>query len=215
MPAAMQGRSALGLAFDLLRNPTLAKGMRQAPLPHDVLRLLKIAGGSEEARRVAAEEAGRRTPDVEMAAVFYIEQVLLYPGADCYRILGASPATPPDVIRAHRNWMLRWIHPDHNGNEWERALAYRVIGAWDEIRRGGGAEEALSSRNLTVARPVPHRNHHRARPRQSARFRAAPPWIPLPVAARRGRRRALLLGLFLAVAITGAVAVNHLYPHGF
>jgi hypothetical protein len=69
-----------------------------------VLILVRIAAGDEEATREAAESAGRPRYVVREAAAFFIEQVLLHPGADSYRVLGARPEAPYGELR--RNMAL-------------------------------------------------------------------------------------------------------------
>ena len=51
----MDSAAPLKLAIDLLQCPSQVRAIRSAPLPDDVLILLRIAAGDEEATRQAAE----------------------------------------------------------------------------------------------------------------------------------------------------------------
>ena len=53
---------------------------------------LRIAAGDEE--QTTRQSSLRRIPGRE-AAGFFIEQILLFPDADSYRVLGANPKWPP------------------------------------------------------------------------------------------------------------------------
>jgi hypothetical protein len=196
----MQGQSALELALALHRAPTLAKAMRRGPLPAGVLALLQIAGGSEPVRQSSAAETGRSVSEIEAAASFYIQQVLLHRRADCYRILGATRETPLAVLKEHRSWLLRWIHPDRNRDEWERVFIYRVQTAWDEIGRD-------HDRRRTTLPGAPQRNDVRAAIRLR---RNAPAWIALPVedpASARRRRWLKILAAAGSAVVIGSLAI--------
>jgi hypothetical protein len=198
----VQGRSALGLALDLLRMPRLAEPMRRAPLPPDMLSILQIAGGCQEARDRAEKETGEDAARILQAVTFYIQQVVLHPDADDHRVLGGSPSTPRGLLRQHRNWLLKWLHPDKLGDGWEAVLAQRVNTAWDRIARANGSAPAAGN---TPADPVVT-----PAPRRSARL--AFPWIHERHArtGQRARRRwSLLAGAFVLGGVV-AFAASHL-----
>ena len=82
-------RPALKLAFDLFDFPSQARAAPKAPLPPDLVSLLRIAAGEEDTLREAVRASGRPPRIVRDAAGFFIEQVMLFPEADSYRVLGA------------------------------------------------------------------------------------------------------------------------------
>lgn len=128
-------QGSLRLALDLLRIPALAKMLRAIPLPPDTLILIRIAAGCDETLKAAAEKS-RASPDqIRSAAQLFLHQVMLHPGADNYRILGLAPEASKAQTKEHRKWLLRWLHPDVNGGNWEAVLAERVIRAWRETGR--------------------------------------------------------------------------------
>src|SRR5258708_37636918 len=96
----MNPGTALGVAIDLLHMPSRVRFVRGAPLPVGVLELLRIAAGDEEAIGEATEVAGRSRDVVREAGAFFIEQILLSPGAGSYPVLRADPeATSAGHIR--------------------------------------------------------------------------------------------------------------------
>ena len=122
------------LAIDLMHFPSQVRSIRSAPLPDDVVILVRIAAGDEEATREAAEAAGRSGGVVREAATFFIEQVLLHPGADSYRVLAASPEAPYNELRRNMALLLRWLHPDSDPQGQRAVFATRVTRAWDDLK---------------------------------------------------------------------------------
>jgi hypothetical protein len=134
----MANERAVDLALDLARMPAFASTMAAAPLPVDILDVIRIAAVSPEACRAAASSTGQPEPVLVEAARFYLQQILFRPGADCYRILGVRPGGSREVARAHLRWLLLWLHPDRNGG-WEAVYAERIVKAWRELSTGAGA----------------------------------------------------------------------------
>jgi hypothetical protein len=130
--------SALKAAVDLLSVPSRARPMRSAPLPGGIATLLQIASGDGEATSGAASITGRSRETVREAAAFFIEQVLLAPDSDSYRILGGAPELPADELRRNMALLLRWLHPDMANSADDRAnrsiYATRVTRAWEELK---------------------------------------------------------------------------------
>ena len=58
------------------------------------------------------------------AAGFYIEQILLHPDADHYRVLGSQPGAANTELRRNMALLIRWLHPDQN-NGAERSVFLR------------------------------------------------------------------------------------------
>src|SRR5205823_3482880 len=110
----MGGQRALDLALDLLRTPAFAASMANSPLPNDVLEVIRIAAASPDACRAAASVTGQPESTLIEAARFYVQQILLRPDADCYRVLGIRPEDSRESARVHMRWLLKWLHPDHN-----------------------------------------------------------------------------------------------------
>lgn len=151
---------AVFLALDLLRQPSLARAVRRQPLPRDMPEILRIAGGCEETCRKAAEAAGKPPELVARAARFYAQQALFFPEADCYRVLGAAPGASREELRSNYRWLMRWLHPDRNANQWEAApLAARVLESWQELKtaeRRAAYDRGRANRAASRARHPTH-----------------------------------------------------------
>ena len=132
----MSEGNALKLAIDLLHVPSRVRHVRTEVLPDDVLILLEIAAGDTQAMNRAARATGR-TPDVLLnAAAFFIEQFLLAPDSDSYRVLGANAQTTSSDLRRNMALLLRWLHPDieRNSSGNRSVFAGRVTLAWDDLK---------------------------------------------------------------------------------
>jgi hypothetical protein len=128
--------TALKLAIDLLHVPSRVRPLRSATLPRDVLTLLEIAAGDAEATRQASQASGRTPEVVRNAAAFFIEQILLAPGADSYRVLGGTAHTSSSDLRRNMALLLRWLHPDmeHQGTGDRSVFASRITLAWEDLK---------------------------------------------------------------------------------
>jgi hypothetical protein len=144
----MTNNSTIWLALDLLQSPSSVKLLRAAPLPADVSTLLRIAAGDEEASRKAIEATQRSPKSVREAAAFYIEQILLHPDADYYRVLGAHPDASAAELRRNMAFLIRWLHPDQQNVAQRSIFAARVTRAWSELK----TEERRVAYNLSRRR---------------------------------------------------------------
>ena len=132
----MSEGNALKLAIDLLHVPSRVRQVRKEALPDDVLILLEIAAGDSQAMNRAADGTGR-APDLLLnAAAFFIEQILLAPDSDSYRVLGGNAQTTSSDLRRNMALLLRWLHPDIEGNSSgnRSVFAGRVTLAWDDLK---------------------------------------------------------------------------------
>ncbi|WP_043803528.1 J domain-containing protein, partial [Arenimonas malthae] len=125
---------ALELALACYRAPPRLAQAAQRPLPDDMLVLLRLAAGDEALAQECAGTAHESVGTVVDAAVFFIQQVLFAPGTDSYRALGVNPDAPDVRIKEHYRWLVRWLHPDRNPDEWDAIYADRVNRAWQDLR---------------------------------------------------------------------------------
>lgn len=125
---------AVALALACYRAPVGLADASRRPLPEDMLVLLRIAAGDQETTARCAEASGVDAGEVHEAAVFFIQQVLFAPGADSFRVLGVAPDAPDVRIKEHYRWLVRWLHPDRNDDEWTTVYADRVNRAWQDLR---------------------------------------------------------------------------------
>ncbi|KFN45091.1 DnaJ domain-containing protein [Arenimonas oryziterrae] len=125
---------ALEQALAVLRTPTLLTALRDRPLPDDMLTLLRIAAREESAILDAIEHSRQSRTEIIEAATFLIQQLMFAPNSDSYRVLGVDPDADAARIKEHYRWLVRWLHPDRNSDEWEAVFADRVNLAWQDLR---------------------------------------------------------------------------------
>jgi len=122
------------MAIDLMRAPSNVRRVRAAPLPRDIGKLLAIAAGDEAVTSEAKRGTNRPEPSLREAAAFYIEQILLHPDADHYRVLGAPPEATNAALRRNMALMIRWLHPDQKNGDDRSVFVVRVTRAWNELK---------------------------------------------------------------------------------
>ena len=121
------------MALDLLRVPSRARLIRSAPLPSGVVTLLRIADGDEALTHQAVAATGVSAALICEAADFFIQQALLHPEADAYRVLGTAPGATTAELRRNMALLMRWLHPDHRKGD-RSVFAHRVTRAWNELK---------------------------------------------------------------------------------
>ena len=80
------------------------------------------------------QSVGRSRETVREAAAFFIEQILLFPDADSYRVLGARPEATNGELRRNMALLLRWLHPDLDRQGERSVFAARVTRAWNDLK---------------------------------------------------------------------------------
>jgi hypothetical protein len=130
----MASVAAVQLAIDLVQVPSRVRLLRAEPLPDGVEMVLRVAAGDEGAAAAAAAAVGRPPELVAKAAAFYIEQILLGPDSDSYRVLGAEPTATSAELRRNMALMLRWLHPDMDRQGVRSLFAGRVTQAWETLK---------------------------------------------------------------------------------
>ena len=130
----MSDVTALRVAVDLMLIPSRVRSLRTGPLPHGVPFLLRIAANDEEATREAIVLTGKSPETLRAAAAFFIEQILLRPGADSYHILGLGPDATASQLRQNLALLLRWLHPDVSENAQRSIFVTRVTTAWNDLK---------------------------------------------------------------------------------
>ena len=127
--------SALEWALALLRAPGERHALRQKPLPAGMDVLLGIAAGAmPEALAAATATFGEPAERLREAAQFYAREVLFFPQADAYRVLGVSAGAGGEQIKAHHRLLQLWLHPDRPHSEEDAVFAARVNTAWNRLR---------------------------------------------------------------------------------
>ena len=149
----MSRADALVAAISMLERPHTARLAQASRLPEGVTFLLEIAAGEGRALIHASQLTGRTEATLQRAAGFYIEQVLLHPGGDSYRILGSDKGTPLSELRRNMALIMRWLHPDvmpdaTSSKLLDRSLfASRITQAWETIK----TDERRTAYNTSLA----------------------------------------------------------------
>ncbi len=153
---------ALEWALALLQAPGERHALRQRPLPDGVDLVLSIAsGGRSAALAEAVAETGHDEATLREAARFYAREILFYPQADAYRMLGVPPDAPAEVIRGHHRLLQQWLHPDRQQSEDDAVFAARINTAWNQLRTQplrDAYDASLRDANVQVADAAPARN---------------------------------------------------------
>src|SRR5690348_8237224 len=130
----MEHASALEAALYLMQSPSQVRLIRSRPLPDGVDVLLRIAADDADTIRQATEWLGRSPKTIRQAAAFFIEQILFFPDADSYRVLGATSEASNGDLRRNMALLLRWLHPDIDRNSERSVFARRVTRAWNDLK---------------------------------------------------------------------------------
>src|SRR5687767_13571343 len=107
-------RQAIDVALDMVGRTNLIPEVQRDSLPEGVRDVIQLATGSETELAEAGRARGRDPKALRRAAIFFLQQALLYPGADSHRVLGLAPGATAHEIRDHRRLLLKWLHPDRN-----------------------------------------------------------------------------------------------------
>ncbi len=116
--------NALEWALALLHAPAERHTLRQKPLPEGIDRLLGIAAGvlprelAEAVRAFGVPEAR-----VREAAQFYAREVLFFPQADAYRVLGVNAVASSDQIKAQEREATRQARAEEKARQEEDITA--------------------------------------------------------------------------------------------
>ncbi len=140
------------MAIELLHVPSRVRIARTEPLPAGMDLLLRIAAGEAEAEGRAIALTGRPRQLVRQAAIFFIEQVLLCPDSDSYRVLGADSQASSGELRRNMALLIKWLHPDKDPWGQRSMFASRVIRAWDDLKTPKRRASYDDARRIASAR---------------------------------------------------------------
>lgn len=150
--ARSERSQAIHDAIDVFQAPSRVRAMRAKPIAADANQALRVVAGEEDAIEAAMRQTGRSRRVVEDAASFYIEQILAYPDADNFRVLGANPNAAQADLRRNMALLVKWLHPDLGRPRARDALAARVTRAWEDLKTAE-RRQAYEVRLLSSAAP--------------------------------------------------------------
>jgi hypothetical protein len=203
--SGVQG-DALDWALALAKAPAERHALRQRALPDGIETLIQIAGGGgADALAKAAAHTGESPERIVEAARFYLREVLFFPDADAYRLLGVSPDADAARIRSHHRLLQQWLHPDRCSDE-DAVFAARVNVAWDQLRQPDRRAAYDLDHPVALAQDQG----------SDAGYHPLRTWIPVAVPEvvevspqERWRRRVPLLVLLSACLALGIITVRY------
>ncbi len=157
----MSAYEAVKVTIDLVHVPSRVRHQRSLPLPTGVPIVLGIAAGDEDALSEASTAIDRPRELIRRAAAFFIEQILLSPDADSYRVLGANRTATAGELRHNMALLIRFVHPDASQQDPRSIFARRVTQAWEDLKsteRRAAYDKASEVKE--VKRRSPKRRRH-------------------------------------------------------
>jgi hypothetical protein len=126
--------AAVRAALYLVAIPSHCGQLRNAPLADGVNTLLRIVANDGDAIERYAERLEKTPTELREAAAFYLEQILLTPGADSYRVLGTQRHAPATELRRNLVLLCRWLHSDMCEDLPRSIFFLRVMQAWNDLK---------------------------------------------------------------------------------
>lgn len=165
VPPPREGElQAIRAALSLLSAPPRGRRVRESPLPAGVDTLIKAAVDPETAE--ALSQGLQRTPGHLMeAASFFIEQILLAPGVDSYRALGATRESPTPHLRQNFVHLCKWAHSEEREGFAGPAYLVRITQAWNNIKTPERRAAYDQSLDALLAEKASHRERDAKRGR--------------------------------------------------
>lgn len=126
--------NALRVALYLTAIPSHCGQLRNAPLPDGVDALLRIVANDGDATERYAKRLEQTPTELRDAAAFYLEQIMLMPDADSYRVLGTHRHAPATELRRNLVLLCRWLHSDICEDLPRSIFFLRVMQAWNDLK---------------------------------------------------------------------------------
>jgi len=190
----MSAYEAVKVTIDLIHVPSRVRHQRSLPLPAGVPIVLGIAAGDEGALSETSTAIDRPRELIRKAAAFFIEQILLSPDADSYRVLGANRTATASELRHNMALLIRFVHPDASQQDPRSIFAGRVTQAWEDLKT---PERRASYDKVSEVQEVKPRSPKRTRPQRPFKIYASRRSFDIWEDERRGllrRAMSLLLG---------------------
>jgi hypothetical protein len=178
LPPVDQNIAALRAAVYLAAIPSSFAQLREIPLPDGVGLLLRLVARDDEAQQFCAAQTEKSPSELREVAAFYLEQIILAPEADSYRVLGATRNTRDAELRRNLSLLCRWLHPDVCEDLSRSLLFLRVTQAWNDLKtpERRAAYDAALARSAAPKNGAPiekvngARRSSENRPNQGANF---------------------------------------------
>jgi hypothetical protein len=174
-PRVSDSRLAIDVAVQMFRQPNGFGISRRGELPPGVIDVIKAAAGDEETVRRLAVQKNVEDLQIVEAAQFYLRNVLTSAGHNPHRKLALGQGADAAMIKDHKRWLLKWLHPDRNPSKWENILFAQVKEAALHLEHNSAIEPAVvsSGQKRHAAKVRQRRFHPVARSRRSLVLAAA------------------------------------------
>jgi hypothetical protein len=126
--------AAMRAALDLIALPSRHRRFHRASLPTGMTSLLRVVADDSDVVGAFAARLQASPQRLREAAAFYVEQVLLAPSADSYRVLGARRSATAAELRENLAFLCRWLHAEEHRDATRPALMLRVTHAWNNLK---------------------------------------------------------------------------------
>jgi hypothetical protein len=126
--------TAVRAALYLIAIPSHCGQLRKTPLPDGVDALLRIVANDGDAIERYAERLEKNPTELREAAAFFLEQIILTPGADSYRVLGTQRHAPATELRRNLVLLCRWLQSDICEDLPRSIFFLRVMQAWNDLK---------------------------------------------------------------------------------
>jgi hypothetical protein len=113
-------------AVDAFKNPSRYRSGRDLVAPDGMLEVIKIAAGDDPTLAKVASELDEPADVISEAARHFLLLHLLDPRAQGVKMLGLNPGCSAEMVKEHKRWILKWLHPDRNPSKWESSLFAKV-----------------------------------------------------------------------------------------
>lgn len=143
----MSVKSAAEVAIELYHEPRLAQKLVKVPLHRDVLSVIKVVAGDAAALHAFPDAIASKPDLARQISSLYILKVLFHDRHNDNRLLGLNPGADVNLVKDHKRWLLKWLHPDRNANKWEQAYFKPVADAAKRLEVAGATVTAASSPN--------------------------------------------------------------------
>lgn len=147
--------AAIKTALSLLSVPSRGRQVRRSQLPSGTDMLIRIAIDPLTAEAVS-ESLHRDPGQLSEAASFFIEQILLAPGGDSYRTLGASRESTSNVLRQNFVYLCKWVHAAEREGFAGPAYLVRITQAWNNLKTQDRRATYDKTLDSTSGEQAPH-----------------------------------------------------------
>ncbi|WP_332079875.1 DnaJ domain-containing protein [Methylocystis borbori] len=133
-PSVDEETAALRAALYVVAVPSCCAQLRNAPLADGVGALLRVVAKEGDALKTFAGRLEKSPEELQEAAAFYLEQVVLAPGADSYRVLGTQRHASAADLRQNLALLCKWLHSDICEDLARSVFFLRVTQAWNDLK---------------------------------------------------------------------------------